>query len=100
MSDWDILNLDEDYGWGHLQILDRLHHYGIDCYFVDMWVDDIVIISGYRPSRRGYGDDIADALNIPMDIIYSDPEHSFVIINLFELKAMRSGYYNKILEYE
>ena len=86
---WDILNLEENGDWEHLQILDRLHDEGVDCYFVDMWMDDVVIIIGYRSGYDKY--EIAGALNIPEEVIYYDPEHCFVFINLYQLKAIRAG---------
>ena len=84
---WDILALDED-EWEHLQILDRLHEEGINCYFVDMWLDDVVIVIGYR---EGGAYEISSALNIPEDVVYYDVEHAFVFINLYQLKAIRAG---------
>lgn len=93
---WDILNLEED-EWEHLQILDRLHEEGVDCYFVDMWLDDVVIIIGYR-NRYGGAYDIAGALNIPEEVIYYDSEHAFVFINLYQLKAIRAGLDEQIEE--
>ena len=94
---WDILNICED-NWAHLEILDRLHEEGIDCYFVDMWFDDIVIIIGYREQHAYGGYEIANALNIPQEIIYYDSEHSFVFINLYQLKAIRANVDGKIKE--
>lgn len=98
MCDWDILNLEDD-DW-HLQILDHLHDEGVDCYFVDMWLDDVVIVMGYRgggyPSRY----EISTALNIPEDIVYYDHEHAFVFINLYQLKAIRCGADKLVKKYE
>lgn len=91
---WDILNLPDD-EWEHLQILDRLHEEGIECYFVDMWLDDVVIVIGYRQSGHG-AYEIAGALNIPEEIVYYDTEHAFVFINLYQLKAIRAGVADKI----
>lgn len=88
---WDILNLDRS-EWEHLQILDRLHDEGIDCYFADIWLDDIAIIIGYRQQYSHGIYEIATALNVPEEIIYYDAEHAFVIINLYQLKAIRAGY--------
>ncbi len=83
---WDILNLDEN-EWEHLQILDRLHEEGISCYFVDIWLDDVVIVIGYHGDTY----DISAALNIPTDIVYYDMEHAFVFINLYQLKVIRAN---------
>lgn len=96
MSDWDILNLDEEGDWEHFQILDRLHEEGVECYFADIWLDDIVILSGCDPRSRDGAYTIANALNIPERCVYADYQHAFFVINLYELKAIRSGYADKI----
>ena len=99
MSDWDILRLPEEEGWEHLQILDRLHSKGIECFFVDMWMNDVVFIIGCHPGGGNGARNVADALNVPIDIIYFDYEHSFVFINLYQLKAIRAGFAEDIERY-
>ena len=94
MSNWDILHLPED-EWEHIQILDRLHDEGINCFFTDMWLDDIVILVGCDDTIYN----IANALNIPTSIIFADTEHSFFIINLYQLKAIRCGVDKQIEEF-
>jgi hypothetical protein len=97
MSDWDILNLDENEEWAHFQILDRLHSEGISCYYADIFFgDNLAFLIGCKDQTY----DIANALNIPEDVIYNDFEHCFVILNLYQLKAIRSGYAKNIEEYE
>ena len=83
---WDILNLEDT--WPHKQILQRLHEYNIDCYAVDVFNDEIAWVIGCWFNRD---DDnrIADALNIPKDVIYMDWEHGVVFINLYKLKVIR-----------
>ena len=36
-DDWDILDLDEEDGWEHEQILNRLHSKDIDCVMADIY---------------------------------------------------------------
>ena len=99
MSDWDIFDLDEE-EWHHFQILDRLHEEGVDCYFVDIFSDDVAWVVGYSARNASDGRyEIATALNIPEDIVYYDSEHSIAFINLYQLKAIRSGCSDIIDEY-
>ena len=88
MSDWDILNLGES--WPHVEIQQRLHNRDIDCYFVDMFDDGIAWIVGCW-MQRAEDIRIADALNIPKEVLYMDWEHGIVFINLYQLKAIRNG---------
>lgn len=98
MSDWDILNLPDD-EWYHIQILDRLHAEGIDCFFADIWLDDIAYLVGCHPGPYSATYNIANALNVPSECVYFDGEHGFAIINLYQVKAIRSGFDKKIEEY-
>lgn len=82
---WNILELDDDYEWAHKQILHRLHDKDIDCYFVDMWSDDIAYIIGIKSSDE----EVARALGVHRESIYHDFEHCFMIINLFQEKYLR-----------
>lgn len=84
-DDWDIFNLDEN-EWEHLQILDRLYVKNIECFKADIWYnDEMAYLLGCRASHK----DIAKALNIHEDVLYSDGEHDFIIINLFKEKMLR-----------
>ena len=85
MTDWDILNIDEEEEWTHIQIRDRLNECNIDCYFADMWVDDMAFLIGCNASDY----QIAKALGIHRECIYNDFEHCFVILNLFQEKYLR-----------
>lgn len=84
-DDWDILNLDDDIEWSHLQILYRLLSKGLPCLFVNMWNDDIVYLSGCNvfPSK------IAKVLNIHQECIYNESDQAFMIINLYQEKCIR-----------
>ena len=87
-DDWDILNLDDDLEWSHLQIQYRLKSNNIYCTFADIWTDDnLAYIFGCNENEEK----IASVLNIHRESIYYDYEHSFVIINLFMEKCLR-GY--------
>lgn len=84
-DNWDIFSLNEEDGWEHIQVLDRLHYKDIDCLFVDIWYDNnIMLIIG---AKRVYK--IADALNIHNEVVYDDSEHGLVIVNLFQEKYLR-----------
>lgn len=84
-DDWDILNLKEEDGWEHIQILDRLHYKNIDCLAADIWYNDVALLIG----NKGSDSEIAKALNVHQDIIYNDYEHGLVILNLFQEKFLR-----------
>ena len=86
-DDWDIMSLNEEDGWEHEQILDRLHLNGIDCYQADIWFDNnMAFLMGVNPSDK---DRIARVLGLHRDVIYYDGEHSFMILNLFQEKHLR-----------
>lgn len=83
---WDILKLDDDEEWSHIQIHNRLHLKGIECLFVDIWGNDnLAILIGCN----GSVDKVADALNIHRHCIYYDAEHQMLILNLLEEKIFR-----------
>ena len=83
---YDIFEMDDDIEWSHLQLLDRLHYKGIECLFADIWVDNnIAYLIGVRADKSR----VADALHISEDVIYSDPDKGFMIINLFQEKYLR-----------
>ena len=84
-DDFDILNLD-DSEWEHKQVLNQLHDFGVDCYFVDMW-DGIAYITGIS-STVG---EVARVLGLHRESIYYDHEHSFMILNLFQEKVLREN---------
>ena len=85
-DDWDILNLDLEEEWTHIQIADRLKYKGIEFLMVDIWTDDnMAWIIGCRESDST----VADALNIHKECIYNDSEHSLMILNLFQEKYIR-----------
>ncbi len=87
-EDWDILDLDEDYEWKHLQILNRFHSLGLPCMFADMWSDDnLVILVGCNV----YPNKIANALGVHEECIYCELDQAFVIVNLYQEKCIRKG---------
>lgn len=85
-DEWDILDLDYDIEWGHLQLIDRLFYKGIDCLSADIWWDNnLAIIIGCKASKSK----VANALHISEKIIYDDMEHGLMILNLFQEKYLR-----------
>ena len=87
-DDWDILNLKEEDGWEHIQLLDRLHLMGVDCYRADMWFDDnlAVLIGCLADSRT-----ISRVLNINEEVIYRLDECGNIVLNLYQEKCLRKG---------
>ena len=85
---WDILDLDDNIEWGHLQIIDRLYYKGIECLSADIWYDnELAYIIGVKGSRE----EVAKALGINVECIFDDVEHSWMILNLFKEKCIRDG---------
>lgn len=85
---WDILDIDEEIEWEHLQIQYRLKAKGIECLLVDVWFDsNLVILFGVKDTARR----IAKALNVDEDIIYCNIEQGYCIVNLYQEKAIRLG---------
>ncbi len=85
-DDWDILNLKEEDGWEHIQIMDRLYLNNIECLLADIWWDNNLAILIGTPSNT---DAIADVLNVHQEVVYSLDERGLVIINLFQEKYLR-----------
>ena len=83
---WDILELDDDVEWSHLQILYRLHSKGIECLSADIWFDsNMAFLIGVKASDER----VARALGINKDSIYNDFEHGMMLLNLFKEKCYR-----------
>lgn len=90
MSNWDIFQMKDEDGWFHHQIMYRLQDCNIDHLFADIWYgEDMAYIVGCKASPE----EVADALNLHADVIYEDPEHCIMILNLFQEKFIR-GYLN------
>ena len=85
-DDWDILNLDDDYEWGHLQILYRLHAKGLPCLFADTWLDNNI---AWLIGCNVFTSKLAEVLGVHVECIYNQSDQSFVIINLFQEKCIR-----------
>jgi hypothetical protein len=87
-DDWDILNLKEEDGWEHIQILDRLRLKGVDCYQADIWFDNnlAVLIGCLADSRT-----ISRVLNINEEVIYRLDECGNIVLNLYQEKCLRKG---------
>jgi hypothetical protein len=83
---YDIFEADDDVEWSHLQLLDRLHFKGIDCWSADIWFDNNL---AYLWGCKGSKSDVALALHVHEEVIYDDVEHGFMIINLFQEKYLR-----------
>ena len=85
-GEWDILDMDGDYEWEHLQIIDRLYSKGIECLSADIWYDgELAYLIGVKGSRE----EVAKALGIHVECIFDDVEHSWMILNLFKEKWLR-----------
>lgn len=85
-DNWDILNLNDDVEWSHLQIQYRLWSKGIECLMADIWWDNnLAYLIGVKASRR----DVADALNVHEEVVYDVGEMPLLIINLFQEKYLR-----------
>lgn len=85
-DDWDILNLDDNLEWPHLQILYRLHLNDIECLRADIWVDDnIAVLIGCQADTER----IARVLKVHEDCVYVDGLNPLVIINLYQEKHLR-----------
>ena len=84
---FDILDMQEEDGWEHIQIKDRLYYKGIKCWSADIWFDNnMAIIVNPQPSNRK---GIADALGIHEEVVYDDCENGLMILNLFQEKWLR-----------
>lgn len=85
-DDWDIFNLDDDFEWSHLQILDRLDRQGVPCITADIWCDNnLAILTGCT----AFPHKIASALNINEEVIYVVGDTTMVVINLYMEKNLR-----------
>ena len=83
---FDILNLDDDIEWSHIQLLKYLNENGIECVFADMWTDDnIAWLVGCNTNNRR----LAKVLGVHEECIYNHMDQCFVIINLFQEKYLR-----------
>lgn len=90
MSEWDIFDMKDEDGWFHHQLMYRLKDKEIDHLFADIWYgEDMAYIVGCKDNPKR----VAMALNIHQDVIYEDPEHCIMILNLFQEKFIR-GYLN------
>ena len=84
-DDWDILELDIEYEWTHIQIMNRLKCKNIDCVFADIWDKELAFLIGCNETSYK----IANALGVNEDVIYNDSHHSLIIVNLFQERFLR-----------
>ena len=85
-DEWDILNLDDDIEWSHLQIMYRLKAKRIDCLFADIWFDNnLAYILGAKANVHR----VAEVLGVHEEVIYDGGENPILIINLFQEKYLR-----------
>lgn len=84
---FDLLDLDGEIEWEHLQLMDRLYYKKIECLFADIFPDELAFIIGCNSSSEK----IADALNVDKRSVYCDYEHSLIIVNLIQEKLIRLG---------
>ena len=103
-DDWDILNLDDDEEWSHIQILKRLHSKGLPCLFVDMWADNNI---AWLVGCNVFTSKLAKVLNMHEKCIYNSSDQAFVILNLYMEKELRKkeslatdfNYYEEEVDY-
>lgn len=86
-DDWDILNLPEENGWEHIQILDRLHLNGIECFSADIWFDNDM---AYLTGCFEHTDKIAKVLGLNRESVYNDVDCGLVLLNLYKEKMIRN----------
>ena len=87
-DNWDIFELDDDFEWSHLQILDRLDRKGVPCIATDIWIDNnLAILTGCT----AFTSKIANALNIHEEVIYPVGDTTMIIINLYMEKCLREN---------
>lgn len=90
-DDWDILNLDDDLEWSHLQILYRLHLNGVECLRADIFTDNnIGILIGVKSDTST----VARVLGIHKECIYNLGDEGLWILNLFQEKYLRGNLNN------
>ena len=86
-DDWSIFDLDDDFEWSHIQLLNRLNAKGITCIYADLWTDNnIAFLIGCNADSSS----ISRALNISEECVYNDYEHMLIIINLFQEKYIQN----------
>ena len=85
-SDFDILDLKEEDGWEHLQIMDRLYAMNIECLFADIWFDNNM---AYIVGCDAHPSEVARVLGVHEEVVYNRSEHSLMILNLFQEKHIR-----------
>lgn len=83
---WDILNLDDDIEWSHLQIMYRLKAKNIECLFADIWYDNNL---AYILGAKADVNRVAEVLGVHEEVIYDAGENPILIINLFQEKYLR-----------
>lgn len=85
-KEWDILNLDDDYEWSHLQIMYRLKSKNIECLSADIWWDNnLAYIVGAKASAQK----VAHVLKVHEEVVYDAGEMPLLLINLFQEKYLR-----------
>ena len=85
-DDWDIFNLDENDGWLHEQVLNRLNAKGVDCVFADVWFD---LNMGFLIGCFESSDRVASVLNLHSECVYGGLDNGLVLLNLFQEKFVR-----------
>lgn len=85
-EEWDILNMDGEYEWEHLQIQYRLKSKNIECLAADIWWDNnLAYVLGAKASAQS----VAEALGVHKECVYDAVEMPLIIINLFKEKYIR-----------
>ena len=86
-DEWDILDMDDDAEWSHLQIMYRLKAKGIECLYADIWYkNNLAIIVGAKADSET----VAMALGVNPEVVYDAGDLPLLIINLFQEKCLRA----------
>ena len=84
-DEFDVLDLDDDINWSHLQILDRIHSKNLPCLFADVWGNDMLYLVGCNV----FTSRIAQVLGVHEECIYNDSDKAFIIVNLYQERCIR-----------
>lgn len=86
VDDWDIMDLDNDVEWGHIQILKRLNSNGVECIGADIWFDKNM---AYLMGCFADTDKIARVLGLHKESVYGNLDNGLVLLNLYQEKDLR-----------
>lgn len=86
VDNFDILNLNDDVEWSHIQLFHHLWDNGIKCLYCDMYTDDnLAIIVGCN----ALDNELSRVLGVHKDCIYRFDELGLIVLNLYQEKCLR-----------